>query len=63
MLPIRNAWLDRAYGLGRPVTVRLPGESFEATFEDLDESGALVARLPDGRVRRVEAGEVFPAFA
>lgn len=61
--PVRAAWLRRAHGLGQPVTVRLGGESFTAIFRDLADDGALLAELADGRLRRVEAGEVFPVIA
>lgn len=57
--PIREAWRARAYGLGRPCTVRLERESLEGTAEDLDETGALVLRLPGDAVRLVTAGDVF----
>ena len=58
--PVRDAWLARAHGLGAPLRVRIGEESFAATFLDLADDGALLAELDDGRVRRVEAGEVFP---
>ncbi len=57
--PIRRAWRERAYGLGRPCIVRLDRETIEGVAEDLDESGALVLRLRDGGTRRISAGDVF----
>lgn len=57
--PIRTAWLQRATGIGKRVRVRLNGNEFEGLFTDMDASGALLVELPDGRVRRVTAGEVF----
>ena len=56
----RAAWLARAHGLGKPIEVRLPNETFPAVFEALDHTGALLARLPDGTLRTVAAGDVFP---
>lgn len=56
----RRAWLDRAFGLGKPLIVHLADETFAATFEGLDDSGALIAGLPEGRRRLVSAGDVFP---
>jgi BirA family biotin operon repressor/biotin-[acetyl-CoA-carboxylase] ligase len=56
----RAAWLARAHGLGKPIEVRLPNESFPAVFEALDASGALIARLANGTLRTVAAGDVFP---
>lgn len=59
--PVRAAWLARAEGLGRPLLVRLPEESFEGTFAELDARGALILATADGARRRVTAGDVFPA--
>ncbi len=59
---IRAAWLQRAHGLGRPITVRLEGESLHGVFADLDENGALVLSR-DGRRRLITFGDVFPASA
>ncbi len=57
--PLRAAWLTRARGLGGPVTVRLPGETVQGTFETLDADGALVlSGLPEGN-RLIHAGDVF----
>jgi BirA family biotin operon repressor/biotin-[acetyl-CoA-carboxylase] ligase len=58
--PIRTAWRRRAYGLGTPIDVRLEAETLSGVFADLDEEGALILRSDDG-VRRVTAGDVFPA--
>ena len=57
--PIRTAWLQRATGIGKRVRVRLSADNFEGLFTDMDASGALLLELPDGRVRRVTAGDVF----
>ncbi|MBL6958042.1 MAG: biotin--[acetyl-CoA-carboxylase] ligase [Rhodospirillales bacterium] len=55
----RRAWLERAYGLGKPLTVRLDKENLEGVFETLDEDGALILR--QGEVfRRITTGDVFP---
>jgi BirA family transcriptional regulator, biotin operon repressor / biotin---[acetyl-CoA-carboxylase] ligase len=59
--PIRRAWLERAVGLGRPVTVRLANETFDGVFEDLDDAGALRVRTTDGALRSVTAADIhFP---
>ncbi|MCG8547161.1 MAG: biotin--[acetyl-CoA-carboxylase] ligase [Alphaproteobacteria bacterium] len=57
--PIRAAWLDRARGVGQPITVRLPEAVMEGRFADMDETGALILEMPDGQRRRVTAGDVF----
>lgn len=58
--PVRAAWLARAHGLGHAIRVQLPEESFIAIFEGIDDTGALIARMPDGSLRQVSAGDVFP---
>jgi BirA family biotin operon repressor/biotin-[acetyl-CoA-carboxylase] ligase len=56
--PIRAAWLGRAQGLGEPIRVRLPTETLEGRFADLDVSGALVLETAAGR-RLIAAGEIY----
>ncbi|MGH7125885.1 MAG: biotin--[acetyl-CoA-carboxylase] ligase [Stellaceae bacterium] len=60
--PLRDDWLARAYGLGQPVGVRLPRESFSGRFVDLDHDGVLLVETAAGP-RRIAAGEIFPAAA
>ena len=60
--PIRSSWLARAYGFGETVGVRLPRESFEGRFLDLDADGVLLVETAAGP-RRISAGEIFPAAA
>ncbi len=57
--PLREAWLERAAGLGGPLRVRLPNEDFTGRFRDLDGDGSLIVELADGSLRKVAAGEVF----
>ena len=55
---LRTAWLERASGLGAPITARLPHETWRGVFEGIDASGALL--LKEGtQVRSIAAGEVF----
>ena len=58
-VPLREAWLSRAAGLGAEATVRLAGETLTGRFVGLDETGALLLGLPGGGMRKVSAGEVF----
>jgi BirA family biotin operon repressor/biotin-[acetyl-CoA-carboxylase] ligase len=58
--PVRAAWLAMASGLGERVRVRLARDTLFGRFLDLDDDGALVLDVADGR-RRITAGEVFPA--
>jgi BirA family biotin operon repressor/biotin-[acetyl-CoA-carboxylase] ligase len=57
--PVREAWRDRAYGLGRPVTIRLEEETVTGVFVDLDESGAMRLATDHGN-RLITAGDVCP---
>ena len=57
--PVRLAWLARAGGLGGPCTARLERETVTGVAEGLDADGALLLRLPDGKLRRITAGDVF----
>ena len=56
--PVREAWLRRAIGLGEAIEVRLPNETLNGTFDDLDSSGSLVLVTSQGR-QLISAGEVF----
>lgn len=56
--PLRAAWLARAARLGEKVTARLPRETVEGVFTDIDATGALVLTC-SGAVRRIAAADVF----
>jgi BirA family biotin operon repressor/biotin-[acetyl-CoA-carboxylase] ligase len=58
--PVRQAWLEHAFGIGETCTARLAeGRSLQGVAEGLDEDGALLLRLESGEVRRITAGDVF----
>jgi BirA family biotin operon repressor/biotin-[acetyl-CoA-carboxylase] ligase len=57
--PIRDAWLARAAGLGTRIRARLSNEETAGVFEGIDETGALLLRETQDRVRVIAAGEVF----
>ena len=57
--PIRNAWLQRASGVGQVIRVRLERASFTGRFLDIDDEGGLLVE-DAGVQRRIAAGEVFP---
>jgi BirA family biotin operon repressor/biotin-[acetyl-CoA-carboxylase] ligase len=60
---VRSAWLDRAFGLGGPIAVRLADATLSGTFRGLGGDGALVLAAPDGATQAIGAGEVhFPAM-
>ena len=56
---IRKAWLEKAEGIGKPITVRLPQETISGTFKEIDQSGCLVLVDRDKMVRTIAAGDVF----
>lgn len=56
---IRADWLARAAGLGKPISVSLPGGERRGRFETLDAQGRLVLLLPDGGRDTITAGDVF----
>lgn len=55
---LRKSWLERAEGLGCTVRVTASGQPVEGIFEDMDETGALMLRLPDGTLQTIRAGDV-----
>jgi BirA family transcriptional regulator, biotin operon repressor / biotin---[acetyl-CoA-carboxylase] ligase len=57
--PIRQAWLDHAVGLGEEIVIRSGNDQQVGVFEALDETGALLLRLPEGSLRTITAGDVF----
>ena len=56
---IAAAWTSRAHGLGQACEARLGSETVHGVAEGLESDGALRLRLPDGKVRRITAGDVF----
>lgn len=54
----RADWLARAEALGQQVQVRAGESMAEGIFEDLEDDGALLLRLPDGSRRTIRAGEI-----
>ena len=55
---IRDVWLTRAHGLSGPIRIRLHSGAVYGTFDGIDETGALLAKMSDGSSRRVTGGEV-----
>ena len=58
-LPVREAWLARAAGLGTRIRARLANEEISGVFQGIDETGALLLGQPGGVTRTISAGEVF----
>jgi BirA family biotin operon repressor/biotin-[acetyl-CoA-carboxylase] ligase len=60
--PIRTAWLAGAGSLGQPIRVRLDDSELRGRFRDIDAQGSLLLDTAAG-LRRISAGEIFPALS
>ncbi len=56
--PIREAWMKRAWGVGRRMRVNTGTGPIEGTFRGLDESGAMILEEDAGRIHALHAGEI-----
>ena len=56
---IRAAWLDRAFGVGEPITVNLADRAIDGRFDTLDDDGRLVLSRPGGGRETISAGDLF----
>lgn len=57
--PIRKQWLQYCEGIGREVKVSLPQETIYGVFHSLDAQGNLQLKLPDGKTRKIAAGDLY----
>ncbi len=55
LAPVRTRWVERAH----PIGSALVAGSATGLFQGLDPAGALLLRLPDGKVQTIRAGDVF----
>lgn len=55
---IRNAWLERAAGLGQPVSVQLGTSTISGIFDTIDDTGCLIVGTSDGKRVPISAGDV-----
>ncbi|GAB4147292.1 MAG: biotin--[acetyl-CoA-carboxylase] ligase [Sphingomonadales bacterium] len=56
--PLRSAWMQRAYGLGRRARMQRSDGLLEGLFLGIDETGGGRVRLDSGTERLVHAGEL-----
>jgi BirA family biotin operon repressor/biotin-[acetyl-CoA-carboxylase] ligase len=56
---IRLKWLERAAGLGQPVSILSGGSTVAGTFDTIDESGCMIVGTSDGRRVPISAGDVY----
>lgn len=59
-VPVRQAWLERAFALGEKICVRLETATLHGYFVGIDHHGALLIES-GGKRRRIPAGDVFLA--
>lgn len=57
--PLRTAWIARAQGMGKAVTVRLPNKTIQGTALGMDTDGALEVLTVSGENVKIHAGDVF----
>lgn len=56
---IRQKWLKKAYGIGMPITVRIPGQDdIEGQFSSIDKDGYLILDH-NGNMMRISTADVF----
>jgi BirA family transcriptional regulator, biotin operon repressor / biotin---[acetyl-CoA-carboxylase] ligase len=58
---IRTDWLARAAGLGRTIHIALDDSNLSGRFETIDDTGRLMLRTSDGKLRPIAAGDVVGA--
>ncbi|MBS0529824.1 MAG: biotin--[acetyl-CoA-carboxylase] ligase, partial [Proteobacteria bacterium] len=56
---IRRLWLDRAAGLGQPVSIRSGTGVITGTFDTIDDSGCMIIRTSNGNSETITAGDVY----
>ncbi len=57
---VRDMWLSRCCFLHEEIRIKLSeDEVFFAVFEGIDDKGMLLAKMPDGHVRKISSAEVF----
>jgi BirA family biotin operon repressor/biotin-[acetyl-CoA-carboxylase] ligase len=56
---IRQKWLQRAAGLGQPVSIQSGGAAISGTFDTIDETGCMIVGTSDGRRIPISAGDVY----
>jgi BirA family transcriptional regulator, biotin operon repressor / biotin---[acetyl-CoA-carboxylase] ligase len=56
---IRLKWLERAAGLGQPVSILSGGSTVAGTFDTIDESGCMIVATSEGRRVPISAGDVY----
>lgn len=56
--PVREEWARRCNAYGRQVAVTVGTQALQGPFAGIDHDGALLLRMPDGRLERILSGDV-----
>ena len=56
---IRRLWLERATGLGQPVSIQAGAATVAGTFDTIDATGCMIVRTPEGKRVPISAGDVY----
>ncbi len=60
---IRQAWLERAAGVGEPIKVETASARLEGIFKTIDSTGRLILTAREGNDTAISAGDVFLSAA
>lgn len=56
---IREKWLNSAYGIGRQITVKIPGQDVrDGVFTGIDDDGFMMLEVK-GKIERVSTADIF----
>jgi BirA family biotin operon repressor/biotin-[acetyl-CoA-carboxylase] ligase len=56
---IRRLWLERATGLGQPVSIQAGAVTVAGTFDTIDATGCMIVRTREGKRVPISAGDVY----
>jgi len=57
--PVRKRWIERAHPIGTALAASAAEGRIEGLFDGLDPDGTLRLRRADGRIERINAGDIF----
>ena len=56
----RDSWLENAFGIGRDVTVQVPGKEIQSgCFASIDDSGYMMLELMGGTILKISTADLF----
>jgi len=59
--PVRKAWMENAWGIGRKVRAQWPDGEAEGIAEGIDRDGSFILAPSPGKRQHVHAADIFPA--